>query len=142
MAELDQRQQRWDRAAQLALDIIDESRVQLMLKFRFLDLALWRMPAEAIHVTGRYALATDDMTDKYVELTMTEFALLRCLLEGDGAAVSRDTLLAKVWGFDAEVETRVTDETVRRVRRKLRDSGSATQVKAVWGYGYKLEAGS
>lgn len=75
-----------------------------------------------------------------LELTMTEFALLRCLLEGNGTAVSRDDLLLKVWGFDAEVETRVTDETVRRVRRKLRDAGSGTQIKAVWGYGYKLEA--
>ena len=72
-------------------------------------------------------------------LTMTEFALLRCLLEAQGSAVSRDDLLAKVWGFHAEVETRVTDETVRRVRRKLRDAGSTTSVKAVWGYGYKLE---
>lgn len=79
---------------------------------------------------------------KPIELTMTEFALLRCLLEGEGSAVSRDTLLSKVWGFDAEVETRVTDETVRRVRRKLRDAGSTTQIKAVWGYGYKLEASS
>lgn len=79
---------------------------------------------------------------KPLELTMTEFALLRCLLEGKGAAVSRDTLLSKVWGFDAEVETRVTDETVRRVRRKLQDAGSSTRIKAVWGYGYKLEAGS
>lgn len=77
-----------------------------------------------------------------VQLTMTEFALLRCLLEARGGAVSRDELLSKVWGFDAEVETRVTDETVRRVRKKLRDAGSATQIKAVWGYGYKLEAGS
>ena len=77
-----------------------------------------------------------------LELTMTEFALLLCLLEAEGAAVSRDTLLSKVWGFDAEVETRVTDETVRRVRKKLRSAGSTTQIKAVWGYGYKLEAGS
>ncbi len=80
--------------------------------------------------------------DKPLELTMTEFALLRCLLEAKGTAVSRASLLQKVWGFDAEVETRVTDETVRRVRRKLRDVGSGTQIKAVWGYGYKLEAGS
>ena len=75
-----------------------------------------------------------------IELTMTEFALLRCLLEAQGAAVSRDTLLSKVWGINAEVETRVTDETVRRVRRKLHDAGSRTAIKAVWGYGYKLEA--
>lgn len=79
---------------------------------------------------------------KPLELTMTEFALLRCLLEGEGAAVSRDTLLSKVWGFDAEVETRVTDETVRRVRKKLRGAGSPTQIKAIWGYGYKLEEGA
>ena len=52
-----------------------------------------------------------------LNLTMTEFSLLRCLLEAKGTAVSREVLLNKVWGFDAEVETRVTDETVRRVRR-------------------------
>lgn len=74
-----------------------------------------------------------------IALTMTEFALLKCLLEGDGAPVSRDSLLSRVWGFDAEVETRVTDETVRRVRRKLRDAGASTLIKSVWGYGYKLE---
>ena len=56
--------------------------------------------------------------------------------------MSRDTLLQKVWGFDAEVETRVTDETVRRVRSKLRGAGSGTKIKAVWGYGYKLEEDS
>lgn len=81
-------------------------------------------------------------SNKPLELTMTEFALLRCLLEANGAAVSRDSLLSKVWGFGAEVETRVTDETVRRVRRKLRNVDSSTQIKAVWGYGYKLEAAS
>ena len=57
--EFDQRQARWERTAKLALDIIDECRVQLMLKFRFLDLALWRMKAEAIQVNGRYPMATD-----------------------------------------------------------------------------------
>ena len=62
MAEFDQRQDRYNRAAKLALEIIDESRVQLMLKFRFLDLALWRMPAEDVSVGGRYCLATDGKT--------------------------------------------------------------------------------
>ena len=60
MAEMiDEKQRRWERAQKVALDIVDECRVQLMLKFRFLDLALWRMPAEAVHVQGRYWLATD-----------------------------------------------------------------------------------
>ena len=57
--ELDQKQARWLRVEKIARDVIDECRVQLMLKFRFLDLALWRMNAESVHITGRYALATD-----------------------------------------------------------------------------------
>lgn len=74
-----------------------------------------------------------------VDLTMTEFALLECLLRAGGKAVSRDTLLSEVWGIDTVVETRVTDETVRRVRAKLRSAGSRVGIKAVWGFGYRLE---
>ena len=55
----DQKQMRWERAEKVARDVIDEARVQLMLKFRFLDLALWRMDSEALTASGRYALATD-----------------------------------------------------------------------------------
>lgn len=43
----------------LGADIIDECRVQLMLKFRFLDLALWRMGLESLRVHAAYPLATD-----------------------------------------------------------------------------------
>ena len=76
-----------------------------------------------------------------LELTVTEFSLLGCLLEGRGSAVSRDTLLDHVWGIDAEdIETRVTDETVRRIRQKLKKAGSSVKITAVWGYGYKVEA--
>ena len=57
--KIDQKQARRERAVKLANEVIDESRVQLMLKFRFLDLALWRMPSEAASVKGRYAMATD-----------------------------------------------------------------------------------
>ena len=72
-------------------------------------------------------------------LTKTEFAMLGCLMEARGKAVSRNELLQRVWGIDAEVETRVTDECARRIRRKLRDAGSTVGIKAVWGFGYKLE---
>ena len=76
-----------------------------------------------------------------VGLTMTEFALLSCLLHHAGSAVSRDTLLNTVWGIDSEdIETRVTDETVRRIRKKLKSAGSRVKIAAVWGYGYRLEA--
>ena len=56
---IDQKQLRLERAQKLAQDVLDECRIQLMLKFRFLDLALWRMDSEPTSVQGRYALASD-----------------------------------------------------------------------------------
>lgn len=55
----DQKMARRLQEDQLARDIIDECRVQLMLKFRFLDSALWRMGLEPMRVGARYPLATD-----------------------------------------------------------------------------------
>ena len=53
-------------------------------------------------------------------------------------AVSREELLNTVWGFESVVETRATDDTVRRLRQKLGASG--VNIAAVWGYGFRLEA--
>lgn len=89
-------------------------------------------------VSMREATHTVCVKDKTIELTMNEFALLKCLLEAKGEAVSRSTLLEEVWGITAEVETRVTDECVRNVRKKLRAAKSTVAIKAVWGFGYRL----
>ena len=43
----------------LGQDIVDECRTQLMLKFRFLDRALWRMDLEPLRAGLSYALTTD-----------------------------------------------------------------------------------
>ncbi len=78
--------------------------------------------------------------NKELSLSMTEFSLLGCLIEHTGVAVSRNELLDRVWGIEADdIETRVTDETVRRIRQKLKNCGSKVKIAAVWGYGYKLE---
>lgn len=75
-----------------------------------------------------------------LELTVTEFSLMECLMEQPGTAIARDILLDKVWGINSEdIETRVTDETVRRIRKKLTKAGSRVKISAIWGYGYKLE---
>ena len=70
-------------------------------------------------------------------LTPTEYALLRYLMLRAGQAVSREELLNEVWGFETAVETRATDDTVRRLRRKLEGSGAA--IESVWGFGFRLE---
>ena len=53
-------------------------------------------------------------------------------------AFSRKELLETIWGYDAEVETRVTDETMRRLRKKLVTAGSSVSIQTVWSIGYKL----
>ena len=74
-----------------------------------------------------------------VALTQTELRLLSYMLKQPEKAYSREELLNAVWGFDSEVETRVTDETLRRIRKKLLQAGSAVSVSTIWGFGYKLK---
>ena len=52
--------------------------------------------------------------------------------------VSKEEILEGVWGFDTEVETRVTDETLRRIRRKLSLAGSNVSIGTIWGFGYRI----
>lgn len=70
--------------------------------------------------------------------TMTEFNLLCFLMENKGRAVGREELLNKIWGYDNIVETRVTDDTVKRLRKKMTEAGCTARIETVWGYGFRL----
>ena len=70
-------------------------------------------------------------------LTPTEYEVLKYLIEHKDQAVSREELLNTVWGYESVVETRATDDTVRRLRQKL--DGAGVSIAAVWGYGFRLE---
>ena len=69
----------------------------------------------------------------------TLLRLLSYMMKQPEKAYSREELLSAVWGFDSEVETRGTDETLRRIRRKLLQAGSTVSVSTIWGFGYKLK---
>ena len=47
--------------------------------------------------------------------------------------------LKNLWDLDWQADTRVTDDLVKRLRRKLRDAGSPVQIETVWGFGFRLE---
>lgn len=76
-----------------------------------------------------------------IRLTSTEFALLSLLFENSDRAVSREELLNSIWGYDASVETRATDDTVKRLRKKLAEYHSNVFIQTVWGYGFRLTKG-
>ncbi len=70
-----------------------------------------------------------------VPLTAKEFALLAYLCERRGKVLSRDHLLARVWGNRYEGGPRTVDIHVRRLRAKL---GAALPLETLRGSGYKL----
>ena len=72
-------------------------------------------------------------------MTRMEWDLIYYMLERKAEAVSREELLDAIWGYSAEVETRVTDDTVKRLRKKLSLAGSNVMIETVWGFGFRLE---
>src|SRR5437763_988996 len=66
------------------------------------------------------------------ELSDTETALLRFLLEHRDRSVSREELLTRLWGISGGVvETRTVDMHVARLRAKLRDPSGAEAPEAI-----------
>ncbi len=77
---------------------------------------------------------------KSIDLTPTEFRLLRTLLERRGRTQSRRQLLAEAWSVDSQVadriHTRTVDMHVRRLRGKLGSAGD--WIETVRGFGYRF----
>ena len=76
--------------------------------------------------------------DEEVHLTPTEFELLSCLAARPGTVLSRETLLAEVWGWADASGTRTVDSHLKSLRRKL----GADLFRTVHGVGYALEVGA
>ena len=73
---------------------------------------------------------------KEVELTYKEFELLRLLMENRGVAISRESLLSRIWGYSFAGESRTVDVHIRTLRHKLQDGGHI--IETVRGIGYRV----
>ena len=77
-----------------------------------------------------------------VNLTATEFDLLRVLLEQAGYVLTRSELIRQGLGMDYEGIDRTLDSHIRNLRRKLGLEGKRpSYIQTVYGVGYKLEEG-
>jgi two-component system, OmpR family, alkaline phosphatase synthesis response regulator PhoP len=70
---------------------------------------------------------------QFVALTVLEFDLLSLLVHSAGQALTREELLARVWGYHYIGETRTVDVHVQRLRKKL----GADCIETVYKYGYR-----
>jgi two-component system phosphate regulon response regulator PhoB len=73
-----------------------------------------------------------------IELTATEFRLLKLLIERKGRVQTRESLLASVWNYETEIETRTVDTHIRRLREKL--GKEADRIETIRGVGYRIMA--
>jgi DNA-binding response OmpR family regulator len=75
-----------------------------------------------------------------VELSPREFALLEYLMRNAGQVVTREQILDRVWGYDAEPEGNVIDLYIHYLRRKLDVARPEPLIKTVRGVGYTIRA--
>ena len=70
---------------------------------------------------------------------MTEFKLLRYMIEHPGATVSRDELLNEVWGYNSLTTTRTVDVHISSLRQKIEeDPRHPKSIVTIHGFGYKF----
>ncbi len=74
-----------------------------------------------------------------VGLKPREYSLLLALVASPGIALSRDTLLERVWGYDFDGDERTVDVHIRRLRMKLEEQHRLDScLHTVHGFGYKF----
>lgn len=105
------------------------------------DSALPNQPIEAGSIrldqaARRVYRGTDELS-----LTHKEFDLLAELMRNQGAVLSRDLILTRVWGYDFYGDSRTVDVHIRWLRQKIEDDPSNPQhIVTVRGVGYRFEA--
>ncbi|MEW6278936.1 MAG: response regulator transcription factor [Candidatus Eremiobacterota bacterium] len=105
---------------------------------------LRRVPAAApVPAGGALVIDTEarrvTLEGEPVELTPTEYELIRVLSGAPGKTFSREELLDRVWGDEYVGETRRVDLQVSRLRAKLTRPGRPAPIRSVWGVGYRFE---
>lgn len=76
--------------------------------------------------------------NKVIELTRREYDLFLTLLNNRGKVLSREDLLRKVWGNDAQGETNIVDVYVRYLRNKIDLPNQDSYIQTVRGSGYVI----
>ena len=112
-----------------------------------LDALVRRVRGDTVSVSellshGPFILNTRNRSlEKYgerIRLTQVEYAIVKLFMQHPGRALSREEILAAVWGREYEGELKIVDVNIRRLRIKLEDNPNPPSfITTVWGFGYK-----
>ena len=105
---------------------------------------LRRQGAQVDQVTlGNTALDLASATllcgDRRVRLSAKEFVLMRFLLQAGERNLSKEVILARVWGYDSEAVENHVEVYIGFLRKKLASIGSNVRIETIRRLGYHLE---
>ena len=83
--------------------------------------------------------ALTDQRGKKIRLTEKETSILKYLYRAGGKAVSREELLAEVWGYNAGVTTHTLETHVYRLRQKIEPDPATARILLTEAGGYRLQ---
>ena len=78
---------------------------------------------------------------RVIELTKTEFELLKTFLSNPRQVLDREVLMERVWGYDFEGGTNVLETYIKQLRQKLEADGERRLIHTRRGSGYVLREG-
>ena len=84
-----------------------------------------------------YKAKTVQIHTDYLELTRLEYEIIEFLTMNPGVVFDKDRIYEKVCGYDAEGDSRVITELIRRIRKKFRQYTETEYIETVWGMGYR-----
>ena len=86
-------------------------------------------------------LSSNDLCcrEKSIHLAFKEFEVLKLLMSNSGKIISKDTLIARVWGNDSDAEDNNVEAYISFLRKKLSFVGSQVEINTIRKVGYRLE---
>lgn len=84
-----------------------------------------------------YTAKTVSADGTLLELSRKEYQIIEFLSINVGQIFDKERIYENVWGYDAEGDSSVVAEHIRRIRTKLEKYAEEYHIKTVWGMGYK-----
>lgn len=80
---------------------------------------------------------TVEYQGKEIPFSRREFDIIECLVTNAGQVFDRERLYESVWGLEAEGDSGVIREHIRKIRQKLKALTDKEFVETIWGVGYR-----
>lgn len=80
---------------------------------------------------------TVNYQENQISFSKTEFDIIEFLVTNAGQVFDRERLYEAVWGLDADGDSGVIREHIRKIRQKLKESTGKEYIETIWGVGYR-----